>query len=1242
MKFLKIFAAVAAGTAVFLLVAAGIGWVLFDPNDYRATIAEEFHRATGRELGIKGQIHLRIWPHLSLQVSDLGIANSPGGSRPEFVTIADVEADLALRPLLERRLEFKRVKLRGLDALLETGADGVGNWEIGTRGALSDPASPAPVINMLILEQALIAYQGKGANRPTELRLERAEILDASLGGHGRISATGSLNEEAWDIQGTFGPRRAGTNGAVRYPLSLALSIAGANAKTTGHIDSPLGESRVALQISVQGQEVADLFASLGVVIDPVGSYGFSAELTGNMRELELESIQVRAVGISAIGEASIDLEDAQTPGIEFRNLELTWRGMHDELPHAAQVERLDVRLRTDVGRIEADYAGRISEIAFAGSGRFGRSAAARDSPFDVELETTFGDAKIQLDAAVQPHESGPTGSADLRVTGPDLVVPADAVGLQIPLSGPYDFQAKVVRGAGSSLGLTLGLKMASLDASLAGEVPATLFEPEDWAAHALNARLSASASGPEVANWMKAFGVDVPLQGAFKATAKLVNSRLDAKVEITDVNTRYEVSAKASLDRGPSSERPIVFRDLQGEAILSGEDGTWIASSLEMEGLRLGPYAGHMKFRDGSLQASFELALWEGSFRVDGAARVKPDVLNSGFESIESFEAGLSLSGGDVSRLMEPFGWKTELGGAFKVEGRASGNLKKAVLRDLHISAGDARLQGNAGMEFFEPSPGIMSIPAVKILAVRNIEAAWNTQVGSPPVTLKLKHASLDRDAIDAAIRLSATGEIDDRQFEAEGEGGSWTNLVDSASPYRVTLKGEMGKNMFSTKGVLGKPLGSSLNRLAFEFRGGDLADLGALAGMDLPNTRPFGVTGVASFGSQIVSLKQLSARVGKSDLSGTLTLDLASAPPIMKGRLTSKVIDLQDISISDGGGTPSELDAKDSEENLRLHGDVPLPAEILQSLDADFGIKIGELRYGDAKLTDTSLLVRGSEGHIAVELRGASAGQTGLEGQADLDVTPEVPTAVMRFRGQDIDVGQLLEVFEVTDLITASANVEARVQGRGHSVHEILESLDGSASIVADGGRIESEYFDLVVSDLARKLLPWRPKSQHTDINCFVARFGIEDGVATTEGLLLDTTRATIAGEGSVNLGSEELEFTVRPNPKEMSLVSLAFPIDIRGTIAAPKFRPNKKALAIDAAKVAVATAINPLGILVPFVRAGIGDKNPCVAALEEASSGTAPQQAEPKGFGGKLLKGLGGAVKGIGGAVDKVLGK
>ena len=1243
MRILRVFAIALAIAATLLLIVAGTVWQLFDANDYRDVIAAELGQATGRELGIQGRIELKIWPRPWLRVSDLTLANFPGGSKPAFVTIREVEAEIALRPLLRGRLDIARVKIRGLDVLLETDVEGNGNWEIGTDAEpASGMASTLPTIDMLILEDVRISYWNRDIERALELRLVQAQIRDASLRTQGRLSATGSFNEQPWSVQGTFGPLSAEANGVDRLPMSIALSIAGADVNVAGHIDAPLRDPRPTLRISVLGRELADLLGASGVITDSMGSYEFSADLAGQPSQIKLQGIQGTMDGVGMGGEAVINFRDPQTPNIDFRHLELIWQGVDDGLPHAAQVDRLNVRLNSNIGRVEAGYAGRISGVEFAGSGRIGRAAAAENSSFDLKFDTTFGDAHVHLDGAVQPHASGPTGNADFRISGPDILVPAKALGLRLPLLGPYDLTANIVRGAGSPLGLTLGLKMVSLEARVAGEVPAKQFQPEDWVSHLLAARLTATASGPEVAAWMKTFGMDAPLQGAFKVEARLANAVLDGKVEVQDVNTRYEVSAKASIDRGPSPELPIIFSNPRGEAKLSGKDGTWLASSLGLSGFRLGPYAGRIQFHEESLKGSFELTLWEGKFGLDGSARLNPDFLSTGLKALESFEAGIWVSGADVSRLFEPLGWKTQIDGAFRAEGRASGNPKKVVLRDLQIAAGDTRLRGSAAVEFFEPIAGIASVPVIKVLSVRDVQASWSDRPGSRSGKLNLKRASLSRDTVDAAIILSIAGELDDRRFEVDGQGGPWSSLADAASPYRIALKGRVDQDVFSTVGVLGKPFGGGLNRLTFDVRGSDLANLNAVTGMDLPNTRPFDVSGIASFGSLVVSLKQLVARVGKSDLNGSLTLDLVSVPPNMTGRLTSKLIDLKDIPVPATDGTLSDPDAEEIGESVRLHGETPLPVDILRSLNADFGIKVDELRYGGARLTDTSLLVRGSAGHITLDLLGASVGQTGLEGQADLDVTADVPAAVIRFKGQNIDVGQLLKTFDVTDLITASANVELGVQGRGDSLHDILQSLDGSASIVADGGHIDSKYFDLVVSDLARELLPWRPKKQHTDINCFVARFDIQDGVATTEGLLLDTARATIVGEGSVNLGTEELEFTVRPNPKEVSLLSLAFPIDIRGTIAAPKFRPNKKALAIDAAKVAVATAINPLGILVPFIKAGMGDKHPCVVALEEASSGGVVQQAKPKGFGGQLLKTLGGAVKGIGGAVDKVLGK
>ncbi len=88
---------------------------------------------------------------------------------------------------------------------------------------------------------------------------------------------------------------------------------------------------------------------------------------------------------------------------------------------------------------------------------------------------------------------------------------------------------------------------------------------------------------------------------------------------------------------------------------------------------------------------------------------------------------------------------------------------------------------------------------------------------------------------------------------------------------------------------------------------------------------------------------------------------------------------------------------------------------------------------------------------------------------------------------------------------------------------------------------------------------------------------------------------------------------------------------------------------ALAADATKLVVGTAISPLGLLVPFVKAGLGDRKPCLSALEAQTGSTQVDwqgddsgAPKPKGVGGRLLKVLDGAVKGLGGAVGKVLGE
>ena len=105
-----------AGVAVFALT--------FDPDSAKPRIEQAVKQATGRDLALNGRLGLKwsLWP--TLEARDVALANVAGGSRPQMITLDRLEAQVALLPLLSRRVEIDRLMLVRPDILLETDAQG--------------------------------------------------------------------------------------------------------------------------------------------------------------------------------------------------------------------------------------------------------------------------------------------------------------------------------------------------------------------------------------------------------------------------------------------------------------------------------------------------------------------------------------------------------------------------------------------------------------------------------------------------------------------------------------------------------------------------------------------------------------------------------------------------------------------------------------------------------------------------------------------------------------------------------------------------------------------------------------------------------------------------------------------------------------------------------------------------------------------------------------------------------------
>jgi hypothetical protein len=157
-----------------------------------------------------------------------------------------------------------------------------------------------------------------------------------------------------------------------------------------------------------------------------------------------------------------------------------------------------------------------------------------------------------------------------------------------------------------------------------------------------------------------------------------------------------------------------------------------------------------------------------------------------------------------------------------------------------------------------------------------------------------------------------------------------------------------------------------------------------------------------------------------------------------------------------------------------------------------------------------------------------------------------------------------------------------------------------------MAGEGRISGRGLDLWAADLIPTMLSPRWQRENvTEMNCAVAHIELKEGLAELEDFILDTRRITVAGSGVLKLETEALDLLLAPRPKRPSLVSLANPVAITGTLAAPAVSvarlPSRRRFMRTGL---LAGLVNPLFLLTTFSDLGTGGANACAAAIERAT--------------------------------------
>jgi len=324
------------GVFTVLLLAGAGAWLLARQIDRDAVTARaiaEVKRATGRDFAIGGTVHLQFFPTLALVANDVRLGNTAWGSRPDMLRARRLALNVALRPLLSRRVEVGRIELSGADLLLETSPQGEANW----RFARADTAAPLPdadnesarkvhvsVAQLLAQDSTLSLRNGHSGNTRT-LAIQSLRLGDDAADAVGTAPKAGpgtsptspaapaadpattaldpfaleaTYRGQAVHVAGRTGPLRSIAT-ASALPIDLQLSVAGASATLAGDLGLREQAGQARLQLEAQVEQSAALAQVLGVALPatlPLPA-SLKATLDWDRERLRAEPMEWRAAG---------------------------------------------------------------------------------------------------------------------------------------------------------------------------------------------------------------------------------------------------------------------------------------------------------------------------------------------------------------------------------------------------------------------------------------------------------------------------------------------------------------------------------------------------------------------------------------------------------------------------------------------------------------------------------------------------------------------------------------------------------------------------------------------------------------------------------------------------------------------------------------------------------------------------------------------------------------------------------
>lgn len=1025
---------------VALLVLAFITLQVISDDQYKSWITGAAESATGRELAIDGEFDLQIGTAIGLAAHDIRFANAEWGSRPEMVSADKLFVQVKLLPLLKGVLDVT-LELDGPDILMETDAEGNGNWAMGAGEEKAEPPEPPeqevpesdsgsfalpvkPYIRNLEINDLVFNFNDAAGSTNMAAALETLRIFVE--GTDIPLTLKGSYQEAPIELGGSLGNiEQWYANEST--PVSLKGALNESAITIEGHAGPMLPSPNARLDVALKADDIStfepfagaplpDLRALDAVLTFVVSDGQMSTEdITLNLDD---QRLMLTAGGlISSLGDLTgidVELEIGSDAAVDLL------QGLELDLPYSLPKT---IRLK---GRVKGDL----------------QTLSIRDLEFVVQ------DSGLDLNVtgALDNVLGTGGGAADVSLSLESTSIIGDYIGRELPQFGPFNLSAKL-----SSADKMLQLESLQLvldDSAISAKVDGSaqrIGRTTDGGFEVAGIAIEAEAGTTQIQDLIARLGVEVPVE-------------LPASFDLN-------LTSAGDLDTLEVTDLQAVVKDTGTEVTLNGKVGnvmdlTGITANLKAmieDTGSLSKYAGQEIPALGSLQLTSNLSSGEGTYKIEDLELLLDGELIKGAitaavkdlmaltkvsENAENFglagiDADINIEAGSLSELGALAGVPLPDLGALKVQSQIGSSASSLAVENLEIAlsgealkaeakavvedaialagvANDLSILGTSGLDVTldVEAPSIAALVSQAGVGIDLPELGalgLNGHIGSAGQTLKLDslNASLTHDDFKTNLSVTVEDVLKVAGIKAEIEGdlnslsslseyvqkelpetGPWLVNVkansagpkDSPTELALTLEGE------GITGEVGAMVADVRNPQSFETELAidveSMASLLAMFGKKVPEDKPMKITGKASGKPGEYRLEELKVLEEESKIMANLAYT-APATESERARIAGEVT-INDFDFTDILAAREET-VKSEEEQVP---ETPVEPEIEETQEAP----------AEAETT--------AEAMTEPDTEEVSTGETEKEQDTGKRIFSDQPLAVGFLHQYDVDV--------------------------------------------------------------------------------------------------------------------------------------------------------------------------------------------------------------------------------------------